>query len=85
MMPLEVASMNSKKEREQVRLARIAKELTPGCEPFFDPQGMPDCIRMRVNDSKTEEIHASEYSRVDSEKIEKAQNRVEPKPGEGKI
>jgi hypothetical protein len=38
---------------QQARLARLAKELAPGCEVHFDPNWVPTFVRMRVDDPTT--------------------------------
>ena len=45
--------MSTEKEKQQARLLRLAKKLTPGCEVHFHLKGMPDAIEMRVDDSQT--------------------------------
>ena len=45
--------MSTEKNKQQARLERLAKELTPGCEVHFNPKGMTHSIEMRVDDSQT--------------------------------
>jgi hypothetical protein len=38
---------------QQARLERLAKELAPGCDVYFDPDSPPTWVRMRVDDPHT--------------------------------
>ena len=38
---------------QQARLERLAKEVEPGCEVYFDLDQPPHLLRMRADDAKT--------------------------------
>ena len=45
--------MGTEKDKQQAKLERLAKKLTPRCEVHFNSEGRPDAIEMRVDDSQT--------------------------------